>query len=128
MEISLPEFTDEDHHLITAFLARCGIEEQEGKLLSTEQTVSGSWMAPSAQWAMAYGLCAFLRPNLHLSNPGIMTSLFPSFWNMYNTLPHPELKRRTEQEPQDVKPVRRRVIAQGVYGELPPDTTPGDDF
>ncbi len=126
--VSLPELSEEERHLVTAFLARCGVEEKEGRLVASEQEIPGSWVAPTAPWAMAYALGAFLRPNLHLSNPGVMTSLFPPFWNMYNTLPRPELKRRSEQEAENVKPVRRRVIAQGVYGELPPEPITGDDF
>lgn len=127
-KVSLPEMPEEDRHVVTAFLSRCGVEEKDGVLVPVEETVPGSWVAPSAQWAMAYALGAFLRPNLHLSNPGVMTGLFPSFWNMYNTLPRPELKRKVEQETEDAKPARRRVIAQGVYGELPPETASGDDF
>ena len=127
-KVSLPELSEEDRHLVTAFLSRCGVEEKDGVLVGVEETVPGSWVAPSAQWAMAYALGAFLKPNLHLSNPGVMTGLFPAFWNMYNTLPHPELKRKVEQEPEDAKPSRRRVIAHGVYGELPPETASGDDF
>ena len=127
-KVSLPELSEENRHLVTAFLSRCGVEEKDGVLVPVEETVPGSWVAPSAQWAMAYALGAFLKPNLHLSNPGVMTGLFPAFWNMYNTLPHPELKRKVEQEPEDAKPARRRVIAHGVYGELPPETASGDDF
>ena len=127
-KVSLPELSEENRHLVTAFLSRCGVEEKDGVLVPVEETVPGSWVAPSAQWAMAYALGAFLKPNLHLSNPGVMTGLFPAFWNMYNTLPHPELKRKVEQEPEDAKPSRRRVIAHGVYGELPPETASGDDF
>lgn len=127
-KVSLPELSEDDRHLVTAFLSRCGVEEKDGILVPVEETVPGSWVAPSAQWAMAYALGAFLKPNLHLSNPGVMTGLFPAFWNMYNTLPHPELKRKVEQEPEDAKPSRRRVIAHGVYGELPPETASGDDF
>ena len=127
-KVSLPELSEDDRHLVTAFLSRCGVEEKDGVLVPVEETVPGSWVAPSAQWAMAYALGAFLKPNLHLSNPGVMTGLFPAFWNMYNTLPHPELKRKVEQEPEDAKPSRRRVIAHGVYGELPPETVSGDDF
>ena len=127
--VSLPELAEEERHLITAFLVRCGVEEEGGKLSASENVIPGSWVAPSAQWAMAYALCAFLRPNLHLSNPGVMTALFPPFWNMYNTLPRPVLKRRVEKEAEaDEKPVRRRVIAQGVYGELPPDAPAGEDI
>ena len=128
MKVSLPVLSEEDRHLVTAFLSRCGVEEKEGVLVPVEETVPGSWVAPSAQWAMAYALGAFLRPNLHLSNPGVMTGLFPAFWNMYNTLPRPMLKRRVEQETEDAKPARRRVIAHGVYGELPPEPAAGDDF
>ena len=127
-KVSLLELSEDDRHLVTAFLSRCGVEEKDGVLVPVEETVPGSWVAPSAQWAMAYALGAFLKPNLHLSNPGVMTGLFPAFWNMYNTLPHPELKRKVEQEPEDAKPARRRVIAHGVYGELPPETASGDDF
>ena len=127
-KVTLPELSEEDRHLVTAFLSRCGVEEKDGVLTAVEDTVPGSWVAPSAQWAMAYALGAFLKPNLHLSNPGVMTALFPAFWNMYNTLPRPELKRKVEQETEDAKPARRRVIAHGVYGELPPETASGDDF
>ncbi|MBR3880674.1 MAG: hypothetical protein IKJ34_03655 [Mailhella sp.] len=127
--VTLPELSEEDRHLVTAFLVRCGVEEEGGKLSTSETIIPGTWVAPSAQWAMAYALCAFLRPNLNLSNPGVMTGLFPPFWNMYNTLPKPVLKRRTEKEDEeDAKPARRRVIAHGVYGELPPEPTAGEDF
>lgn len=127
--VSLPDLSDEDRHIVTAFLSRCGVVEEGGALSAVEDTVPGAWVAPSAHWAMAYALIAFLRHNLHLSNPGIMTNLFPLFWNMYNTLPKPELKRKKAQEnKEDAKPARRRVIAHGVYGELPPEPSSGEDF
>ena len=127
--VSLPTLSEEERHLVTAFLVRCGVDEKDGKLVSSDAVIPGTWVAPSAQWAMAYALCAFLRPNLHLSNPGVMTSVFPPFWTMYNTLPNPVLKRKQEkEETDDAKPVRRRVIARGVYGELPPEPTAGEDF
>lgn len=75
---------------------------------------------------MALALGAFLRPNLRLGNPGVLTDLFPAFWTLYNTLPTPELGRK-KAEPVDVKPARRRIIAQGVYGDLPPESPAGDD-
>ncbi len=126
--VVLPELAEEERHLITAFLVRCGVDEEDGRLKVSDTVIPGTWVAPNAQWAMAYALCAFLRPNLHLSNPGVMTALFPPFWTLYNTLPRPVLKRRLEKEADDEeKPVRRRVIAQGVYGELPPDAPAGED-
>ena len=126
--VVLPELAEEERHLITAFLVRCGVDEEDGRLKVSDTVIPGTWVAPNAQWAMAYALCAFLRPNLHLSNPGVMTALFPPFWTLYNTLPRSVLKRRVEKEADDEeKPVRRRVIAQGVYGELPPDAPAGED-
>ena len=126
--VVLPELAEEERHLVTAFLVRCGVDEEDGRLKVSDTVIPGTWVAPNAQWAMAYALCAFLRPNLHLSNPGVMTALFPPFWTLYNTLPRPVLKRRVEKEADDEeKPVRRRVIAQGVYGELPPDAPAGED-
>ena len=126
--VVLPELAEEERHLVTAFLVRCGVDEEDGRLKVSDTVIPGTWVAPNAQWAMAYALCAFLRPNLHLSNPGVMTALFPPFWTLYNTLPRSVLKRRVEKEADDEeKPVRRRVIAQGVYGELPPDAPAGED-
>ncbi len=69
-----------------------------------------AWTASSAHWAMAYALCAFVKPNLKLTNPGIMTSLYPQFWHLYNALPCPHMKKPLP-EIVDEKPVRRRIIA-----------------
>lgn len=127
-KVEMPALSGEDRHIFTSFLAVCGVEEKDGVLFCSKEDTSKLWVAPSAPWAMAYAMAAFLRPNIHLSNPGILNEYFPSFWKIYNTLPCPSLSRREEQESVDVKPSRRRVIAQGVYGELPPDTPAGDDF
>ena len=114
-----------------AFLARLGlVPDERGDLKAREETGDTpplpAWLAPSAPWAVALALGAFLRPNLRLGNPGVLTDLFPAFWTLYNTLPTPELGRK-KAEPVDVKPARRRIIAQGVYGDLPPESPAGDD-
>ena len=57
----------------------------------------------------------------------LLTGLLPTFWNFYNSLPTPDFKRRAAQETVDAKPARRRIIAQGVYGELPSEASSGDD-
>ncbi len=124
----MPELSGEDRHLFTAFSAVCGVEERDGVLVCGGKDAPGFWVAPSASWAMAYALAAFLRPNIRLSNPGIVFGRFPSFWKIYNALPCPDLTGRERQETEDVRPARRRVIAQGVYGELPPEPPAGDDF
>ncbi len=73
-----------------------------------------AWTASSPYWAMAYSLCAFKKMNLKLANPGIMTNLYPQFWNLYNALPLPYVKKQTELV--DEKPVRRRIIAADQDG------------
>ncbi len=85
------------------------------------QDDSTVWTAPSPAWAMAYALCAFEHKNLKLANPGIMTDLYPKFWNMYNALPCPHQKKPVT-EPQHEKPVRRRIIAADQDGAGDGDT------
>ena len=50
------------------------------------------------QWALALSLAAFLRPNIKLSNPGIVTNYLPVYWNIYNTLPAPSMTRKAQEE------------------------------
>lgn len=70
-----------------------------------------TWTAPTAEWAMALALTAYAHPGLKLANPGVMTTLYPVFWTLYNGLPNPDFKRSAPTEPVDEKPVRRRIIA-----------------
>ena len=122
--------------LCCGLLARAGFspDNKEGETrivpLSEEaeqEATHAAWISPSAPWAMALALLAYLKPHIHLANPGVLTELLPGFWNFYNTLPTPDFRRRNVQENADVKPARRRIIAQGVYGELPPEVPSGDD-
>ena len=122
--------------LCCGLLARAGFspDNKEGETrivpLSEEaeqEATHAAWISPSAPWAMALALLAYLKPHIHLANPGVLTELLPGFWNFYNTLPTPDFRRRNVQENADVKPARRRIIAQGVYGELPPEAPSGDD-
>ncbi len=122
--------------LCSGFLARLGFttsnENGETRVLplpdnGEADTPNASWISPSAPWAMALSLAAYLKPHIHLANPGVLTDLLPTFWNFYNSLPTPDFKRKAAPEIIDAKPARRRIIAQGVYGELPPELPSGDD-
>ena len=79
------------------------------------------WTAPSPAWAMAYALAAFARPRLTLTNPGIMTTLYPRFWALYNTLPDnappepPRAAQAVHSEQEHDEPKRKRVRLSGVY-------------
>ncbi len=68
------------------------------------------WTAPTPAWALAFALAAAAKPHIKLSNPGIMTNLYPQFWNLYNALPSFDIKKNVTEQKND-KPVRRRIIA-----------------
>ena len=111
----LPDGTDME--AVQSFLMHVRLDPQEDGSLQplpphAEESV---WTAPTPQWAMALALCAFARPGLKLANPGVMTGLYPAFWNLYNALPCPDLKK-TVTEPVHEKPVRRRIIAADQSG------------
>lgn len=104
---------------VESFLRHVGLEvDDTGRLcLSADgeqpehaRGLQNAWTAPSPAWAMALALTAYARPGLKLANPGVMTTLYPGFWALYNALPCPDLKRNIT-EPVHEKPVRRRIIA-----------------
>lgn len=113
----LPEGADAA--LAESYLRAVGVElDGEGVLRKNSQTGARPvWNAPDAVWAMALALAACASPHLKLGNPGVMTSLYPGFWALYNGLPAPDLAQR---EPASAaEPVRRRIITGAVA--VPPE-------
>lgn len=92
--------------------------------LERGEDVYAPFMAPTARWAVAYALGAYLRPRVKLVNPNILNDYYPFFWRMYNTLPTPSIDKA---ERKDDTPKPRRVIAQGVYADLPKPISSDDD-
>jgi 5-enolpyruvylshikimate-3-phosphate synthase/chorismate mutase len=68
--------------------------------------------APDPTFAMALGLVAHLSPGLTLANPGIMASLWPGFFSLYNRLPHirGSFLRPTKDEPPHAEAKKRRRV------------------
>ena len=110
----LPE--NYDRSLVASFLEHAGLfVNLEGMIEhvvdSDEATPRPEvWTAPTAQWAMALAITSFARAGLKLANAGIMTTLYPSFWALFNSLPDPELKQLQQQEQVNEPVVRRRII------------------
>lgn len=107
------------HAEAESFLSHLGLEiDAHGALraLPRKPAEDDPWTAPSPAWAMALALTAFARPGLKLANPGVMTDLYPAFWNLYNALPCPE-RKKIPREPASEKPVRRRIIAADAADE-----------
>ncbi|MGN0009228.1 MAG: 3-phosphoshikimate 1-carboxyvinyltransferase [Desulfovibrionaceae bacterium] len=107
---SLPE--ELDRETVEGFLQHAGLDlTADGMLARCADNAErpAVWTAPAPQWALALALASFARAGLKLSNAGIMTRLYPSFWALFNSLPDPELKRAQEQ-PDEQPVVRRRII------------------
>ena len=66
---------------VESFLNQLGLSCEDGRLVSIEPSTT-PWASPTVQWALALSLAAFLRPNIKLSNPGIVTNYLPVYWNI----------------------------------------------
>ncbi|MDD6088633.1 MAG: hypothetical protein PUB69_04915 [Desulfovibrionaceae bacterium] len=118
--IRLPE--NADRALINDFLTRFGLE-LNGDTPTSAETNSTPWTAPSPEWALALSLGAFLKPNLKLTNPGIVQAVLPWYWTLYNTLPNPKPLRPdiSSDSTQQEKPKRRRILAKYTPESEMPD-------
>ena len=117
----LPQNTDMT--LVESFLNQLGLSCEDGRLVSIAPA-STPWASPSFPWALALSLAAFLRPNIKLVNPGIVTNHLPWYWNAYNSLPTPSLARKSAEEeaaPAPSRPARRRVLASHTPESEMPD-------
>ncbi len=114
--VTLPAALRTDSTIIESFCINTGLHlEEDGSLrhLTEEEATQYKddvWTAPSPLWAIAMACAAFARPGLKITNPGILTELYPAFWTLYNALPEPALKTETETESTNDKTVRRRII------------------
>ena len=109
-----------ENPIIESYLAHLGFTPD----LERGEDLYAPFMAPTAQWAVAYALGAYLHPRVKLVNPNILNDYYPFFWRMYNTLPTPSIDKA---ERKDDTPKPRRVIAQGVYADLPKPISSDDD-
>lgn len=109
-----------ENPIIEAYLAHLGFTPD----LERGEDLYAPFMAPTAEWAVAYALGAYLHPRVKLVNPNILNDYYPFFWRMYNTLPNPSIDKA---ERKDDTPKPRRIIAQGVYASLPEPISSDDD-
>lgn len=117
----LPENTD--MALVESFLNQLGLS-CDGERLVPIAPAATPWASPSFPWALALSLAAFVRPNIKLVNPGIVTNHLPWYWNAYNSLPTPSLVRKSAEEeavPAPSRPARRRVLASHTPESEMPD-------
>ncbi len=118
-QIEMPRAVKESP-ITESFFAHLGYGMDKEKI----DPLYAPFMAPNAAWAVAYALGAYLRPRVKLVNPNILNDYYPFFWRMYNTLPNPSIDKA---ERKDDTPKPRRIIAQGVYAEVP-EPIDSDDY
>ncbi|MEF2143833.1 MAG: chorismate mutase [Desulfovibrionaceae bacterium] len=68
-----------------------------------------SWASPDPYLCIACALISFQRPGIGLENPGMLTALWPQFWNIFNTLPSGRMKPKAKESTTYDAPKRRRV-------------------
>lgn len=121
--------TDEFRSDMTSFCSALHLCVEDGVLRPLREDEAGAaagrgWNAPNPVWALALALAACARDKraVRLGNPGIITTLYPAFWTLYNGLPAPKMER----EPAPAAPVqrqRRRIITSALADipDLPDD-------
>ncbi len=123
-ETQLPEISekfaqDANEDVIHGFLAQIGLSVNEEKMLVKSEVETNPWFLPNSDWGLALSLLAFMRPHILLVNPEIVTSIYPVFWRVYNTLPSPTTepaqKEEERQEENQEEVARKRVIASQVF-------------
>ena len=117
----LPESVDKV--VVESFLNQLGLSCEGDRLVPVAPS-NTPWASPSFPWALALSLAAFLRPNIKLSNPGVVMNHLPAYWNIYNTLPTPSMVRKAPEEeaaPAASRPARRRVLASHTPESEMPD-------
>ena len=100
--------------------------EEDGTLRRQDEADSEApqgrgWNAPTPVWAMALAIAACARGSrqqVRLGNPGDITALFPAFWQLYNSLPAPQMEREPEPAPATPQRQRRRIITSAL-AEIP---------
>lgn len=122
--------TDEFRSDMTSFCSALHLCVEDGVLRPLREEESAGtaagrgWNAPNPVWALALALAACARDKrpVRLGNPGIITTLYPAFWTLYNGLPAPKMER----EPAPAAPAqrqRRRIITSALADipDLPDD-------
>lgn len=70
-------------------------------------------LAETPRHALALALVSFARPGLILDNPGVLTTLWPGFWPLYNRLAAPVEHLTSKKDTPDDEPksgTKRRII------------------
>jgi 3-phosphoshikimate 1-carboxyvinyltransferase len=79
---------------------------------TSSQEKGPPWECPTPWWCLAYALISFSYRGLCLSNPGILTSVWPKFWKIFTSLPEPQNQFESLESKGNEKTKRRRIIVR----------------
>lgn len=115
-EVTLPELGEGiSSDVLDGFLAQIGLKVNAQNALGKTEVDTNPWFLPDGEWGLALSLLAFMRPQIRIVNPEVVSSAYPMFWRIYNTLPNPTLTNPVhEEENVTEEPTRRRIIAQDI--------------
>ncbi len=116
-DVKLPEMPkDVDEDITKGFLEQIGVAvKPETSMLEKVAPSSSPWFVPSAEWGLALSLAAFIRPHIRITNPDIVSSIYPTFWKIYNTLNASAVATTsTDTQVEDDNPVRRYIVESPV--------------
>lgn len=110
--LALPDddiLLDEGLQLLERMGATANIAENVATIGAMKPRWTESWSAPGSETLLGMALAALIKPGAALENPGDLTSLWPKFWNLYNTLPDGTYERPKEEPKNDDGKKRKRV-------------------
>lgn len=100
---------DEGLEMLDRMGAATSVEDGEVKVGSITPRWTEAWSAPGPETLLGMALAALIKPGAALENPGDLTTLWPKFWNLYNTLPDGVYDRPKEEPKDDDGKKRKRV-------------------
>lgn len=112
LKVTMPgdaESLDAARQFLDRMDANYSIEESQIAFIPTQLGWKDTWASPDSYFCLAAALTAFINPGIALENPGQLTSVWPQFWNIYNTLPTGKMKPAPVKEKAYDKPKRRRI-------------------
>ncbi|MDK2922225.1 MAG: hypothetical protein PWR24_1782 [Desulfonauticus sp.] len=82
--------------------------EIENSQLKFQKHNDKVWTSPSPFWTLSYALISFKFKGICLSNPGIITQIWPRFWKLFQSLPLGKIETKEEVK-NDNQTTKRRI-------------------
>ncbi len=116
-DVQFPQSPDEiEEDIAKSFLEQVGIAVNNDGKLEKVAPNANPWFVPNAEWGLALSLAAYIRPHIRITNPDIVSAIYPTFWKVYNTLgaSNGQASISAENEEVEENPIRRYIVESPV--------------